>query len=264
MENQPSFDRSLLVPIGVGIFSLLGLCVILIGGRLNSARATVEAVPSATPFQYAFIGTEPAISTVTMETPGTAETLDEQEFPTETPLFLESPAYPPPSTAGNQSTNTAPSVITLPPLVTPNTPSRTPTSAFAAPFGAGTFDDTDSRFVYGGDWKTIAGSNYQSTLHVSDTLGNTNRFLFIGNELRVFFQAGPSLGTIRLTLDTTSYVMSEASSTTQNYEWVLTASTIGTHTVVISHESGGSVNFNYIIVPEVPRTPTNTATSTGS
>ncbi len=94
-----------------------------------------------------------------------------------------------------------------------------------------------------------------------DTLGNSIKFLFIGNELRVFFQAGPSLGTIRLTLDTTSYVMNEASSSTQSYEWVLAASNNGTHTVTITHDSGGAVNFDAIIVPVVPTTPTNTATN---
>ena len=261
MENKPSFDRSLLIPIGVGIFSLLGICIILVGGRLNASRASVEEAPTSTPFEYAFIGTEPAISTVTLET---IEETPTEGILTEPPIVLETLTLPPPGTQQNRFTNTPPSLITLPPLANTNTPTRTPTSAFAAPFGSGTFDDTDNRFVYGGNWKIIPGSTYQSTLHVSDTLGNTIKYLFIGNEMRVFFQAGPSLGTIRLTLDTTSYVMNESSSTTQNYEWVLSASSTGTHTVTITHDSGGSVNFNYIIVPVVPTTPTNTATSTGS
>ena len=129
---------------------------------------------------------------------------------------------------------------------------------FAAPFGAGTFDDTDSRFVYSGDWERqtgVAGVT-GNTLHVSNTLGNTIKFLFIGNELRVFFQAGPSLGTIRLTLDSTSHVVNQAASSTQSYEWVLPADYNGTHTVTITHESGGAVNFDAIIVPVVPPTVT--------
>lgn len=260
MDNQPSFDRSLLLPIGVAIFSLLGICVILVAGRLGSSRATVEEVPTATAFQYAFIGTEPAISTSAVETVSE----DLTEAPTEAPALPETPDFPLPDTATPQSvpfTNTPASIITLPPLANTNTPTRTPTSAFAAPFGPGTFDDNDNRFVYGGNWSAIPGTTYQTTLHTSDTLGNSIRFLFIGNELRVFFQAGPSLGTIRLTLDSTSYVMNEASTTTQNYEWVLSASTTGTHTVNITHDTGGSVNFNYIIVPVVPSTPTATSGS---
>ena len=66
MDNQLSFDRSLLIPIGVGIFAVLGICVILVSGRLNPTPAVVEEVPTATAFQYAFIGTEPAFTTMTL------------------------------------------------------------------------------------------------------------------------------------------------------------------------------------------------------
>jgi hypothetical protein len=55
--------------------------------------------------------------------------------------------------------------------------------------------------------------------------------------------------------------MNEASSSTQSYEWVLPASSTGTHTVTITHDSGGAVNFDAIIVPVVPVTATNTATN---
>jgi len=265
MDQQPSFDRSLLIPIGVAIFSLVGICLILVLGRVAASPAAVENVPTSTPFQYAFIGTEPAISTVT-----TGEVTE--ELPTEPPLSLETPTFAPPdtpvgaasNTPGAFPTNTLSSLITLPPLTTTLTPSRTPTTAFAAPFVGGTFDDGDNRFVYSGNWSTQTGVSGATgnTLHVSGTVGNSVKFLFIGNELRVFFQAGPSLGTIRLLLDnTTSYVMNEASASTQQYEWVLAASNNGTHTVTLTHESGGSVNFDAIVVPEIPATLTNTPTN---
>jgi hypothetical protein len=122
----------------------------------------------------------------------------------------------------------------------------------------------DYRMVYNGAWTTqsaVSGA-YQNTLHVSGTIGNSISFRFIGQELRVFFQAGPSLGTIRLTLDGSFYDMPESNTNTQMYEWVLPGVANGTHTVNISHLSGGSVNVDYIIVPEVPTTPTVTATPT--
>ena len=265
MDNQPSFDRSLLIPIGVAIFSLVGICAILVLGRVATSPAAVEDVPTSTPFQYAFIGTEPAISTLTTEEATS-------ELPTEPPLAPETPTFGSPetpvvalsSTPANFPTNTLSSLITLPPLTTTVTPSQTPNTAFAAPLVGGTFDDGDSRFVYNGNWSTqtgVAGAT-GNTLHVSGTVGNSVKFLFIGNEMRVFFQAGPSLGTIRLLLDnTTSYVMNEASASTQQYEWVLSASNNGTHTVTITHESGGSVNFDAVVVPEIPATLTNTPTS---
>jgi hypothetical protein len=267
MDNRPAFDRSLFIPIGVGIFALLGICVLLASGRFNETPAVVEEVPTATAFQYAFIGTEPAITTVTLEP---SEVVSLETLPTEGDLVTEPPVVFDTPTIDFQETpiaplptNTLASFITLQPIANTSTPSKTPTSAFAAPFVGGTFDDVDNRFVYGGDWErqsNVSGVT-GNTLHVSNTLGNNIKFLFIGNELRVFFQAGPSLGTIRLTLDTTSYVMNEASSSTQSYEWVLAAANNGTHTVTITHDSGGAVNFDAIIVPVIPATATNTATS---
>jgi hypothetical protein len=254
MEKQPSFDRSLLIPVGIGIFSLIGICVILVMERINSAEAEVEEVPTATAFQYAFIGTEPAITTLT------SVGIDEEQIPTPTQGI---PTSPPQLTPVFQVTNTSPPIITLPPLENTNTPTRTPISESAAPFGPGTFDNTDNRFVYTGNWDSLTGvpGVEKNTLHVSGTLGNSVTFRFIGNELRVFFQAAPSLGTIRLTLDGTNYDMPESRDSTQIEEWVLSTNTIGTHVVTISHLSGGSVNFDSIIVPVVPPTPTNTSTS---
>ena len=265
MDNQPSFDRSLLIPIGVGIFAVLGICVILASGSMNETPAVVEELPTATSFQYVFIGTEPAFTTVTLEPSQEASVTSESDVsPVDTlpPVVFDTPTFAPQNTPGSFPTNTLASLITLPPLVNTSTPSLTPTSAFTAPFGSGTFDDVDSRFVYSGDWETQSGVTAATggTLHVSGTLGDSIKYLFIGNELRVFFQAGPSLGTIRLTLDSTSYVMNEASTSTQSYEWVLAASTNGTHTVTITHDSGGSINFDAIIVPVVPVTPPNTST----
>jgi hypothetical protein len=65
-----------------------------------------------------------------------------------------------------------------------------------------------------------------------------------------------------VTLDNNTYDMSEAGSNTEIFEWVLATTSTGTHTVTITHLSGGSVNFDSIIVPVVPATPTITPTST--
>jgi hypothetical protein len=252
MNNQPSFDRGLLVPIGVGIFSLMGICVILVMGRLNASRAIVEEVPSATPFQYSLIGTEPAIAVSTME--------GVTEFP-----VTASPAFGVPETLVVLPTDTtAPVVpiITLPPITSVNT--STPTSASTGAFGPGTYDDIHAGFIYSGDWVTVpgvAGSEYyRSSLHVSSTVGNSVTFRFIGQELHIFYQPGSSLGTIRVTLDGTAQ---ERSQSVLDDEWVLQTTSSGTHTVTITHLSGGSVNFNYIIVPYLGATPVPpTSTST--
>ncbi len=253
MDNQPPFDRGILLPIGVGIISLIGLCIILVVGRITAARANVQEVPTATSFKYALVGTEPAITTVTFEA-------TEAEIVTLTPSIAT--ALPPATPNVLLPTSTIVPLVTVSPGANTTTPTRTPTTASSAPLNSGTYDDLDNRLIYGGDWTPVSGAAYQNTLHVSDTLGDTINFLFIGQELRVFFQAGPSLGVIGLTLDGTSYTMDQSNASTQTYEWVLPSVTNGTHTVTITHLSGGSVNLNYIIIPEVPVTPTKTATST--
>lgn len=264
MDNQPSFDRSLLIPIGVAVFSLIGICGILVAGRIAAARANVQEVPTATPFKYAFVGTEPAITTVTLEptgllTPGFTE--PPVIFNTSTSSSLSTPILLSPVATNALSTTAA---RTTSPIANTKTPTRTPTSESSAPLGAGTFDDIYDHLNYSGSWDAQANVSgaHDNTLHVSGTLGDTVSFQFIGQELRIFFQAGPSLGTIRVHFNGSDYDMSENNSTTQTYEWVLPSVTNGTHEVTITHLSGGSVNLDYIIIPEVPLTPTKTPTAT--
>lgn len=251
MNNQPSFDRGFLIPVGVAVFSLFGLCVVLAAGRITALRGTVQEVPTATVFKYSLIGTEPAIVTVTMEGISSESPMPTDVTALDTPTALSLPT---------RAISTPVVLTNTVPPTSGNPPTRTPTSASTAPLGAGTFDDLEDRMVYTGAWTTqsaVSGA-YQNTLHVSGTIGNSVFFRFIGQELRVFFQAGPSLGVIRLTLDGTFYDMNESSASTQSYEWVLPSVTNGTHTVTISHLSGGSVNLDYIIVPVVAATATST------
>jgi hypothetical protein len=128
-------------------------------------------------------------------------------------------------------------------------------AVLSEPFGPGMYDDMDSRFSYSGTWELQTGVTgvTNGTLHVSNSPGSKIEFQFTGDELRIFFQAGPSRGTIRLTLDGALYFMDESTTITQQYEWVISASSYGTHNVVITHESGGPVNLDAIIVPGAPQ-----------
>ena len=108
----------------------------------------------------------------------------------------------------------------------------------------------------------MAGANL-NTLHVSSVLNtprNSVSFQFIGQEIRIFYQAGPSLGTISLNIDNKVYEISENNTSTNIYEWVIPQVTAGTHAVTITHTAGGSVNIDKIIIPEIPVTATVTAT----
>jgi hypothetical protein len=63
LEPQPAPDRSTLLPILLGVFSLFGIIIVLLLGRFNASRNAVPAPETATPFRYLLIGTEPGIST---------------------------------------------------------------------------------------------------------------------------------------------------------------------------------------------------------
>ncbi len=262
MDKQSVFDRGLVVPILVGLFSVCGICFLLAAMRFNPGRSAVATELTSTPFQYLFIGTEPVLST------GTVEDSSGDSLPTDTPDFsLPSTSLSTPIILPSRTSSPGSSLSTLPALTNTRVPTSTPTSASTAPLGAGTYDDTHNRLVYSGDWETqtnVTGANL-NTLHVSSVLNtprNSVSFQFIGQEIRIFYQAGVSLGTISLNIDNTVYEISENNASTDIYEWVIPQVAAGTHTVVITHIGGGSVNIDKIIIPDATLTATVTATVT--
>jgi hypothetical protein len=260
MDNQPSFDRGLVIPALIGILSVIGIFSVLLINRYVTSRAIVPVTATVTPFKYIYLGTEPAISTeVLPEESATASSSDEPPAPTEGPIILVTPTNPNISVTATKPNTGNTGVPT--PVVGNITPS--PTSASAPPLNAGTYDDIDFRLVYTGNWsnQTNVSGAYQGTLHISTTLtspGNSVTFRFIGQEVRILYQSGASLGVVRITLDTTQTLLNQ--SATSN-ELVLTAANSGTHTVTITHLSGGAVNLDSVIIPSAG-TPTATPTST--
>jgi hypothetical protein len=251
MNNQPGFDRELLIPIVVGGLSVVGIIMVLLVGRSLNAPAEVPATPSSTPFQYVYLGTEPAITTLVVdgsELPPTEEPVEEESgdvFPppaVATPIILTPP----------NGTRTATSTRTRAPTVTSNS---------SAP--ANTYDDTDSRIDYSEGWISLTGVNgaYEETLHISNTVGNSVTFSFTGTEIHVFYQAGPSLGTMTITIDSFGEpAISQAQGTTQIKEWVSDILSSGNHTVDIQHAGGGSINIDRFFIPAPTPTPTRTPT----
>ena len=269
MDNQPSFDRGLVIPALIGIFSVIGIISVLLLNRYVTSRAIAPMTETATPFKYIFLGTEPAISTEVLPTevlPGESAitpTRNEPSVPTtEGPVILITPTHSnaTATAATLNSGNTVVPTLTGAANITPS-----PTSASGPPLNPGTYDDVDFRLVYSGSWDTtnVGGT----TLHTSSTLGNSVTFRFIGQEVRILYQSGASLGVARVTLDSTQTLLNQ--SATSN-ELVLTAATSGTHTVTITHLSGGAVNLDSVIIPisgtpsaGTPSvTPTSTSTAT--
>lgn len=254
MDNRPSFDRELLLPILVGGFSIFGIIIILLIGRLNAARASVIVVDTETPFKYIFLGTEPVLSP---ESPEASETGLFTDIPFDSPT--------PPSSVITPALGT-PTLRTTA-LVTQNTTSQpTSTSASGPPLNPGTYDDVDSHLVYdGGGWAAQeVDSAYKGTLHVSQVPGSSVTFKFIGTQVRFGYQVAASLGTVTIRIDDTNYdPLSQSDTSAAINEWISPSPlSSSSHTVTITHASGGSVNLDYVIVPDVALTGTPTATPT--
>jgi hypothetical protein len=249
MDSQPAFDRRLIPPALIGIFSVIGICLVLLIYRYNTSQAVVEVTVTQTPFKYIYLGTEPAISTEPAPEESTTATLAHEPSPifTLAPPIILTPNTP-------QTTPSTP----VPTAIVQSNP--TPSSAAPPPLNPGTYDDVYSGLIYSGNWNS---TTIGTTLHVSDTLAtprNTVTFRFIGQQMILVYQPGPSLGVLQITLDSTQSQLDQSDTSGQR---ALAASSSGVHTVTITHVSGGSVNIDSIIIPTVV-TPSPTATPTAT
>lgn len=264
MDNPPTINRDLLVPILLGGFSLIGILGVLLIARALNAPAEVAATPSETSVPYIFLGTEPVITTPLAEGSEIVPTAD---------ILSQSTLIP--ATPTRQSVSTPIILTQLNPTNTlggtprTSTPTRQPTPT--SPTGTFTYDDTDPRLIYTGSWMGDPNITeaYEGTLHISTGLGDSVSFAFTGQKIHLFYQAGPSLGTISITIDGgTPVLINQAQSQTQIKEWVSDTLSSGTHSILIQHFSGGSVNVDSLLVPAAttvtppPTVPTPTPTTT--
>jgi hypothetical protein len=269
MDNQPPIDPGILPPIILGGFSIIGIILVLLIGRALNSPPPVSATPSATAFEYIYLGTEPAITTPLTEESGIP-------FPTEVPVEVTPSVFPSPTLLSSPgSPSVATPIILTPPNTTrtstssvlrTNTPigSVTLTPTFSTPVSANTYDDTDPRLGYSSGWTTQTGVSgaYQGTLHISNANGNNLTFTFTGQEIHLSYQAGPSLGTMTITIDGLGGpAISQSQSQTQINEWEPeNLLPVGTHVMVVTHSGGGSINIDSLVVPAPTATPTRTPT----
>lgn len=267
MDNRPTIDSGILLPIIFGGFSIIGTIVVLLIGRSLNSPPPVSASPSATQFQYIYLGTEPAITTpliegseivpvpteAPVEVTEVAEVTEVSGSPTSsvaTPIILTQPNTTSTSTSTVLRTNTPGGVLTS-------------TATLSTATSADTYDDTDARLTYSGSWTSQTGVSgaYQGTLHISNANGNTIAFSFTSQEIHVFYQAGPSLGSMTITIDGLgSPAISQAQNVTQIKEWSSGLLTSGLHSIMITHSGGGSINIDSLVVPVPTVTPTRTPT----
>ena len=112
---------------------------------------------------------------------------------------------------------------------------------------AGKYDDMEARIVYDQYWtvlKTLGTANaYKGALHVSTGIGNEASFRFTGQGFRLGYQRGTNFGTVTVVIDDRSYSFHE-----QDFALVWRSPKLsrGDHFVRIIHESGETINLDYI------------------
>jgi hypothetical protein len=233
MQPRPSFDRSLLIPIAIGVVSILGIAWLFSTTNLRLTFTPPTAVPTAIPFDVGPLETE-AASFYPSATPTQDET-----SPTVT--ATEPVAYPGPPDETLPSTGT---------LMTesPPTPSATPTPARIQPLTAGRrYDDTDPNIAYDRGWTALKNSStvneYKGTIHASNGIGNEASFRFTGEGFRLGYKRGKSFGTVTVLIDNQPYSFHEQAF---DLVWRSPQLSPGDHFVRIIHESGESINLDYI------------------
>jgi len=235
MQPRPSFDRALLIPIAIGVVSILGIGWILLTSDLGKSfiPPTPTAIPSI-PSSFS----SPEAGTLT---PSPLVTASQAETPPEDTATGTSPnSYPGPPAETLPSTST---------LLTesPPTSSATHTPDRFQPLPAGKYDDMDPNIAYDRYWKVLKNPGtknaYQGTLHASADIGDEASFRFTGTRFRLGYQRGKNFGTVTVIIDDQPYSFHEEAF---DLVWSSPQLSPGDHFVRIIHESGESINLDYI------------------
>jgi hypothetical protein len=227
MQPRPSFDRALLIPIAIGVVSILGIGWIFLTSDLKGSLIPPTATPTAIPFDDHSL-----------------ETKISSFFPSATPTH--SATEPSPDASPGPSTETLPATSTLITESLP-TPAATHTPAQIQPLAVGKYDDMDPNIAYDRYWTILKNPGtknaYKGTIHVSAGIGNEASFRFRGERFLLGYQRGKSFGTVTVIIDDQPYSFHE-----QAFDllWRSPQLSPGDHFVRIIHEGGESINLDYI------------------
>jgi hypothetical protein len=128
-------------------------------------------------------------------------------------------------------------------------PSATPTPEQVEPLVAGKYDDTNPTITYDRYWvfKMNSGTKYayKGTLHISNSMGSEISFRFTGQRFYLGYQRGKNFGIVTVIIDEQPYSFHEQAF---GNIWRSPALPPGTHSVRLIHESGETINLDYIEV----------------
>ena len=228
MQPRPSFDRALLIPIAIGVVSILGIGWILSISDLGKSLIPPTAIPSSVS----------SLETGTL-TPSLLATPSQDETPP-TATGTRPVAYPGPPAETLPSTSTL-ITETLP------TPSATQTPDQFQPLPAGKYDDMDPNIAYDRFWTVLKNGGtknaYKGAIHFSAAIGNEASFRFRGKRFILGYQRGRNFGIVTVLIDDQPYRFHEEAF---DLSWRSPQLSPGDHFVRIIHESGESINLDYI------------------
>lgn len=245
MNDNKRVDISILIPIGIGAFSLLGICLALLIGYLNRPQTDIPVEQTAAPFKYLFLGTETLTPDPELETATPEDVFTEEPTASATPVALitatknDFPSTPVIPTQTRALTGNATSTPNIPaPTSIPTDDEETFT------LEPGKYDDTNSYLEYDGDWvsELFVEGVYQETVYISTEIANSVTFTFTGKQVIIGYLGDVDFGTVGITIDDDEFTLDQSDGS----EWVSPQLTQGNHSVVIIHESGDFVNLDYI------------------
>jgi hypothetical protein len=235
MDNRNfSCNYSLLAPLLIGIFSMLGICLIIMSIWFPRQNAQSTPTQTVTPFKYLLLATETVVPTLEMETAVTTKI-----FPTPTSrVDVVS------SATGVQQNGSSPNGISTDAFMTASvTITPDPIFAESKPMSAGRYDDTYSEIIRNGNWKSQENvDSYQKTLLISNTVSNSIAFSFIGSQMVLGYQSKADAGEMTVNIDGEEVTVTQL----VGNAWFSEELEPGTHFVILIHANGASVNLDYI------------------
>jgi hypothetical protein len=249
MDKKPFLDRSLLIPIGIGVFSMVGILIVMLAVYLEEPPTAIPVDPTVTPFKYILLATETLVPDPELETVPSEETISEEPTNPISPILpVTSEATFPalPTTAPSRipilATNTVQASISTPAIVTATftgTAPATTTSSLTQKY-----DETDEFLEYDGDWvsRTGVGNAYQGTLSVSNQVGSDVIFSFEGQQIVIGYLGEPGLGSLTISIDDDEFLLNQSAGN----KWVSPQFPAGEHFVILIHEDGDTINLDYV------------------
>lgn len=237
MSARSPFDRGIIIPLGIGLISIIGIGLILMKVRSDSSKLAPPISPTATPFKYLFLATETLTPEFTTEANSKKRPATETQLPLDALSTKTVKTSETPRAAGSQEPTADPNKTETPTAIPPNL------------LTVGKYDDIDDRITYDGDWfGESVDFTFGETLFVSNSIGDSASLKFLGTQLELGYLEDPELGVATVTIDETEYTVDQASGA----EWLSPILPFGEHSVTILHTDGEVIILDYVTVVGAP------------